>query len=216
MRVITIARKPCSEPTVAANVLKWGTGAINVDVCRTNTRPPSVPQPAFNSPTGLVYGFSAGEGRCGGMSDNTKGRWPANLILQHKPGCRLVGEQTVPANGKNGAWGPSGSASTYGGGWNRDPTVRRPTYSGPDGNETVEAWECEPGCPVPSLDGQGEGRSAYSGNPDAAIRNSGKPNTNDRSNQVTSFGSKTTGLAYADSGGVTRYFKQVGGQKPQE
>jgi len=215
MRVITIARKPCSEPTVAANVLKWGTGAINVDAGRVGT---------LDNP----YSYPNGPGGCKGAGlsfvkrsevpafGSTLGRWPANLILQHKPGCRLVGEQTVPANGKNGAWGPSGSASTYGGGWNRDPTVRRPTYSGPDGNETVEAWECEPGCPVPSLDGQGEGRSAYSGNPDAAIRNSGKPNTNDRSNQVTSFGSKTTGLAYADSGGVTRYFKQVGGQKPQE
>lgn len=34
---IILARKPCSEPTVAANVLKWGTGGINVDVCRVET-----------------------------------------------------------------------------------------------------------------------------------------------------------------------------------
>lgn len=31
---ITLARKPLSEKTVAANVLKWGTGAINIDGCR--------------------------------------------------------------------------------------------------------------------------------------------------------------------------------------
>ena len=30
----TLARKPLSEKTVAANVLKWGTGAINIDGCR--------------------------------------------------------------------------------------------------------------------------------------------------------------------------------------
>ena len=34
MRTIHVLRKPCSEGTVAANVLKWGTGALNVDGCR--------------------------------------------------------------------------------------------------------------------------------------------------------------------------------------
>jgi hypothetical protein len=29
-----MARKPLSEKTVAENVLKWGTGAINIDGCR--------------------------------------------------------------------------------------------------------------------------------------------------------------------------------------
>src|SRR5690606_11258823 len=31
---IILARKPLSEPNVAANVLKWGTGALNIDGCR--------------------------------------------------------------------------------------------------------------------------------------------------------------------------------------
>jgi DNA modification methylase len=31
---ICLARKPLSEKTVAANVLRWGTGAINIDGCR--------------------------------------------------------------------------------------------------------------------------------------------------------------------------------------
>ncbi len=30
---ITLARKPLSEKTVSANVLKWGTGGINIDAC---------------------------------------------------------------------------------------------------------------------------------------------------------------------------------------
>ena len=33
----TLARKPLSEKTVAANVLKWGTGGINIDGCRVGT-----------------------------------------------------------------------------------------------------------------------------------------------------------------------------------
>jgi site-specific DNA-methyltransferase (adenine-specific) len=34
---ICLARKPCSEPTVAANVLKWRTGALNIGACRIGT-----------------------------------------------------------------------------------------------------------------------------------------------------------------------------------
>ncbi|HEG43766.1 MAG TPA: site-specific DNA-methyltransferase [Phycisphaerales bacterium] len=34
---ITLARKPISESNIAANVLKWGTGGINVDGCRIPT-----------------------------------------------------------------------------------------------------------------------------------------------------------------------------------
>jgi hypothetical protein len=35
---IIIARKPLSESSVAANVLKWGTGALNIDACRIGIR----------------------------------------------------------------------------------------------------------------------------------------------------------------------------------
>jgi len=34
---ICLARKPLSEKTVAANVLKWGTGGLNIDGCRVGT-----------------------------------------------------------------------------------------------------------------------------------------------------------------------------------
>ena len=34
-----LVRKPCSEKTVAANVLKWGLGGINVDGCRIDGKP---------------------------------------------------------------------------------------------------------------------------------------------------------------------------------
>ncbi len=35
---IVLARKPISEKTVAANVLRWGVGALNVDACRIGTQ----------------------------------------------------------------------------------------------------------------------------------------------------------------------------------
>jgi site-specific DNA-methyltransferase (adenine-specific) len=74
----TLCRKPLSEKTIAANVLKWGTGGINIDGCRVEGQKPSVPQPSGN--TGDIYGFKNGKGRSGEMSDNTQGRFPANLI----------------------------------------------------------------------------------------------------------------------------------------
>jgi len=37
VELIILARKPLSEKTVAANVLRWGTGAINIDACRIPT-----------------------------------------------------------------------------------------------------------------------------------------------------------------------------------
>jgi len=74
----TLCRKPLSESTIAKNVLKWGTGGINIDGCRVEGQKPSVPQPSGN--TGDIYGFKNGKGRSGEMSDNTQGRFPANLI----------------------------------------------------------------------------------------------------------------------------------------
>ena len=76
----TLARKPLSEKTIAANVLKWGTGGINIDGCRV-------------APTNDVSGWSktgSKEGENTAMSgknyardakpDNPQGRFPANLI----------------------------------------------------------------------------------------------------------------------------------------
>lgn len=80
---IVLARKPLSEKTVAANVLKWGTGALNIDASRIEGVPPSVPQPAFNT-TGEIYNMKTGEGRNGTMSNSTQGRWPANLLLDER------------------------------------------------------------------------------------------------------------------------------------
>ena len=74
----TLCRKPLSEKTIAANVLKWGTGGINIDGCRVEGSPPSVPNPTTK---GGIYGNIGGDksGRSE-MSDNTQGRFPANLI----------------------------------------------------------------------------------------------------------------------------------------
>lgn len=78
---MVLARKPLSEKTVAENVLKWGTGAINIDECRVGTTDDLAKK---NKSDNGIFGF--------GNNNNNKaqqlkeqgieygGRWPANLI----------------------------------------------------------------------------------------------------------------------------------------
>jgi DNA modification methylase len=74
---ITVARKPLGEKTVAANVLKHGTGAINVDGCRVGTTVETWPKSRQCRPAEFVR-----EHNCETQStdDAPAGRWPANLI----------------------------------------------------------------------------------------------------------------------------------------
>ena len=72
-----MARKPLTG-TVAGNVLEYGTGALNIDGCRVEGVPPSVPQPKFSNGRDDLPGHS--DGRNGEMSA-ASGRWPANVAL---------------------------------------------------------------------------------------------------------------------------------------
>lgn len=74
---IVLARKPLSESTVAANVLKWRTGALNIGACRVaaNDKTPA--------PVGQYGGSSIGPNGHSGIRDGSAdklGRWPANVV----------------------------------------------------------------------------------------------------------------------------------------
>lgn len=72
---ICVARKRL-EGTVAANVLKWGTGAINVDGCRVGHREkPKITDPKHGGHSHNAYGAPSGGGKL--LPD---ARWPANVI----------------------------------------------------------------------------------------------------------------------------------------
>jgi hypothetical protein len=76
----TLARKPLSEKTVAANVLKWGTGGINIDGCRVEAEPN---RPMTNgNKEGKNIGGSGNTIHFGIREKTTsnQGRFPANLI----------------------------------------------------------------------------------------------------------------------------------------
>lgn len=94
-----LARKPLERGlTVAANVLKWGTGAINIDACRIT--PGDLAWPGPNDAEQLaakhasVAGLRAGNGY-GGFGDALRtgeahpgGYWPANVYYHPKPSRR--------------------------------------------------------------------------------------------------------------------------------
>lgn len=73
---VCFARKPLSEKTVAENVLRWATGALNVDGGRVGD------ELRLNMPAGLSTNHSVSMGG-GFRSDATpterNGRWPANV-----------------------------------------------------------------------------------------------------------------------------------------
>lgn len=78
-------------------------------------------------------------------------------------------------------------------------------YRDPDGTETVEAWECAPGCPVGALDAQsGELKSG------TAIGGLHR-RSNKTANTYGHFaGERTEGdVTYGDSGGASRFFYQA-------
>jgi hypothetical protein len=71
----TLCRKPLSESTVAKNVLKWGTGGINIDVCRVEASEKLV-RPDVQRFDNQAYGKGLGAG----TQEEPQGRFPANLI----------------------------------------------------------------------------------------------------------------------------------------
>ena len=81
---ICLARKPLSEATVAANVLRWGPGALNIDACRIGTekREYKGGMGRFNE-AAQAQGYRPFAGGVPSHSEETftaAGRWPANLI----------------------------------------------------------------------------------------------------------------------------------------
>jgi len=84
----TLARKPLSEKTVAANVQKWGTGGINIDGCRVGTEIIAQHQRDFTNAHGNKLAAGTKQPVLG-ITNYTTGRFPANLILDEQTALML-------------------------------------------------------------------------------------------------------------------------------
>ena len=100
---VVVARKPLIG-TVVANVLAHGTGALNIDGCRVTTTD------RFGGGAKGTSGFAAGYEHDGWVAGSDKGRWPANLILTHAPGC---GDECAPGCPVAALDAQSGGASRF-------------------------------------------------------------------------------------------------------
>ncbi len=203
MRVITVARKPLSEGNVASNVLKHGTGSLNIGASRIKADSSY----GDNAVTQGGDHFSVGspdKTRGTRFQPSSDGRWPPNLILQHLPGCRKG--DPVRIQSKNATFvhtkGGEVKARIGMGGMKREAPGQY-GHADADGMESVDTWECVSGCPVADLGAQTGILKSGSLDPGHGSGNSfGVGNTDKKPRPIQqSYG--------GDTGTAARFFKQV-------
>lgn len=94
---IILARKPI-QGTVAENVLKYGTGAINVGACRIQHNDPDIERKKFDSPVGMEHCAREREGERG-AGPAPEGRFPANVLHDGSPAVLKPFPDTLGAGG---------------------------------------------------------------------------------------------------------------------
>ena len=157
---VLVFRKPFSG-SLTKNVLKHGTGALNIDATRIASD-----MSEFYSSTGKprsgmghAHGYGMGEGY-GGENANPphpNGRWPSNFTLSHAPECKPVGKKVLKGDqrGDPGGRRPSGFGDV--GAEKGDPRPNSRVY----GNEELVEYECVDGCPVKSLESESKEVSRF-------------------------------------------------------
>jgi hypothetical protein len=212
---LLLFRKPFGG-TVADNITQYGTGALNVDACRIRTteglsggaysgggRQADLPGASRSeSEAGM---FAPGGGRLSGQFQQPKGRWPTNMTFTHSPGCKRVGTKKVRGS-TNGQPTPKRNGPVYAQDDYTQKGMIRSTVNhvDEDGTETVEAWQCTPGCPVAAIDGQSGNLTSGTG----AVRT--------KSWAGYHGGDGVTGkeeVSHGDSGGASRFFPQFKDQR---
>ena len=189
---ITIARKPVVG-SVAQNVLKWQTGGININDSRVGSGE------ILKGGGGKLWSHyrDSTEDRAQPKVNPGLGRWPANVIFSHLSDCESMGELRVKGSPTSKKFHAAydGDSTT---GFLRGVSHPGNQHSDQDGMETVRNWKCEPGCPVNELDQQ----SGYSGSNWRSAKADGK-------SSLFGTGTKNPTDSPDDTGGASRFFKQV-------
>lgn len=214
-----LVRKPLSGNTIAANVLKWGVGALNIDAVRIGTG-----GEILTGGGGKLWShYRDGTEEKAQPKVNTSGRWPSNVMFQHiegEPcpdceddpdcetcygtgevgGCRRVGTKRVASHNPDNKDPKIDTSfvSCYGGQRARGVVG----HADLDGKETVEDWDCAPGCPVAQLDGQSGISTSSGGQVVGAFRDSYSHAVYGRGSDERHRGDPGLG----DSGGASRFY----------
>jgi site-specific DNA-methyltransferase (adenine-specific) len=116
---VIVARKPI-EGTVANNVLKWGTGGLNIDGSRIGTTVETWPASRSYAAGQMQPGH---EGKTQATGQAPSGRWPANIILDPYT-AELLDEQSGQTKSGNIKPHASNNSSTiYGNGSGFQPDI---------------------------------------------------------------------------------------------
>ena len=96
---ICMARKPLSEKSIAENVLKWGTGGINIDGCRIGSEVRTTPIHSEDVKDDTTM-FGLHKTIQHERVETTEGRFPANIMFDEEAGKLLDEQSGVLKSGK--------------------------------------------------------------------------------------------------------------------
>jgi site-specific DNA-methyltransferase (adenine-specific) len=199
---ILVFRKPLQESTIVDNVLKHGTGGLNIDATRVK---------GVAEKPGSMRSYRRFDDK-GDEPDlveppepHAGGRWPPNSVFVHADGCKKIGTKTVSGDnrGNPGGTRPGGFVGVGADSGDSKPNAR--VY----GDSKIDKWECIEGCPVRALDEQ-TGTLTSGQVADGVMRN-----TTGGGGYHGNFGAVPL-TGYGDSGGASRFFPQFEGQVPPE
>lgn len=168
---IVVARKPLAKGrTVAANVLQYGTGALNIDAARVAASGRPLREVAAMRDD-VSYSGTSLAGRVDGSLQSSKavgltdfGRWPANLVLDESQAAELD-RQAPDAGGAGRASGPTlrepTDASVAHGARRGLPADREPAFYGDSGGASrfFPTFRYEP--KAPTVERPRDGQTAH-------------------------------------------------------
>lgn len=189
-----LVRKPLSEDSVVENVLKYGTGGINIDASRIGHNEPvkeTHRQP--RDTTKLKYGFDSTKDNM--ASAAPEGRFPANVILQCICDTLIVNGKPLksknPDEVKGGIWKPS------------EGKPAGPTYEG------GIVLHTNPDCPCYMLDVQSGVLTSGYMSPDLHKRTETQGEYQSPAGIYGKFNNQYLLETYGDTGGASRFFYQA-------
>lgn len=198
------ALKPAAEPIIVFqkpyegrpldNITSTGAGALNIDASRIKTNP-GVDDPRLGgngkwrtdkAAKNVYEGGYSGED----IASSPLGRWPANILFQHSPDCKLVGYKNVEGYVINRF---DDGAKPFGGGAGHDYT------SDEQPDEQMEIWECSQDCAVAALNRQ-------SGVTQSGFMKAGQERKDSDGGYHGNFPRIIANDTYGDAGGAGRFF----------
>lgn len=129
-----LCRRPFGA-SITEQVVRNGAGALAIDAARIHTKEdrsrPAGVKPGVNMTTSTLHGN-------GYISESHKGgRFPANFLLVHGPGCKCIGTRKVR--------GATGNGDAPKGEHGKLVPLRRGTFvcrTNADGEEEIPKWNC--------------------------------------------------------------------------